>query len=102
MYQALKEAYKLSQRYVYDVAMPGQAITLEQAADYAEGSKLVSARSVQQAIEQTTGVKTAAADDSAEREKLLNLETLIHERMIGQERAVQGIRCTQARPLWYS
>lgn len=92
MYQALKEAYKLSQRYVYDVAMPGQAITLlEQAADYAEDSKLVSARSVQKAIEQTTGVKTAAASDTSEREKLLNLESLIHERMIGQERAVQVV-----------
>lgn len=92
MYQALKEAYKLSQRYVYDVAMPGQAITLlEQAADYAEDNKLVSSRSVQQAIEKTTGVKTAAADDTSEREKLLNLESLIHERMIGQERAVQVV-----------
>jgi ATP-dependent Clp protease ATP-binding subunit ClpC len=91
MYQALKEAYKLSQRYVYDIAMPGQAITLlEQAADYAE-NKLVTVRSVNQVIEQTTGVKTAAADDVSEREKLLNLESLIHERMIGQERAVSVV-----------
>lgn len=91
MYQALKEAYKLSQRYVYDVAMPGQAITLlEQAADYAE-NKLVTVRSIHQAIEQTTGVKTAAANDVDEREKLLNLEALIHQRMIGQERAVQVV-----------
>lgn len=92
MYQALKEAYRLSQRYVYDVSMPGQAITLlEQAADYAEDGGIVSARSVQKAIEHTTGVKTAAADDISEREMLLNLESLIHERMIGQERAVQVV-----------
>lgn len=91
MYQALKEAYKLSQRYIYDVAMPGQAITLlEQAADYAE-NKLVTMRSVSQAIERTTGVKTAAAQDTSEREKLLNLESLLHERMIGQERAVRVV-----------
>jgi len=89
MYQALKEAYRLSQRYIYDVAMPGQAITLlEQAAEYAEDGGLVSARSVNTAIEQMTGVKTAAADNQDERDKLLNLESLIHERMIGQERAV--------------
>ncbi len=89
MYQALKDAYRLSQRYVYDVAMPGQAITLlDQAAEYAEDGGLVSARSVNTAIEQMTGVKTAAADDQSDRDKLLNLETLIHERMIGQERAV--------------
>jgi len=92
MYQALKEAYRLSQRYVYDVAMPGQAITLlEQSAEYAEGGGLVSARSVNTAIEQMTGVKTATADDQSERELLLNLETLIHQRMIGQERAVSVV-----------
>jgi len=91
MYQALKEAYRLSQRYVYDVAMPGQAISLlEQAAEYAE-SGLVTVRSVSTAIEQMTGVKTASADDAGERETLLNLESLIHQRMIGQERAVSVV-----------
>lgn len=88
MYQALKDAYRLSQRYVYDVSMPGQAISLlESAADYAE-SGLVTSKSIAAAIEQSTGVKTGAANDVDEREKLLNLESLIHERMIGQERAV--------------
>lgn len=88
MYQALKEAYRLSQRYVYDIAMPGQAISLlEQAAEYADNG-LVSAVSVNRAIEQATGVKTAVADDTSEREMLLNLESLLHQRMIGQDRAV--------------
>jgi ATP-dependent Clp protease ATP-binding subunit ClpC len=91
MYQALKDAYRLSQRYVYDISMPGQAISLlESAADYAE-SGLVSSRSIAAAIEQTTGVKTGAASDDDERQKLLNLESLIHERMIGQERAVSVV-----------
>lgn len=91
MYQALKESYRLSQRYVYDIAMPGQAISLlEQASEYAEHG-LVTARSVTQAIERTTGIKTAAADTTSERETLLNLESLIHERMIGQERAVSVV-----------
>lgn len=92
MYQALKEAYRLSQRYIYDVAMPGQAITLlDQAAEYAEDGGIVSARSVNMAIEQMTGVKTANADDQSERDTLLNLESLIHQRMIGQERAVSVV-----------
>lgn len=91
MYQAMKEAYTLSQRYIYDQAMPGQAITLlEQAADYAE-NKLVTVRSVNKAIEQTTGIKTAAADDQSEKETLLQMESLIHQRMIGQERAVRVV-----------
>lgn len=92
MYQALKEAYRLSQRYVYDIAMPGQAITLlDQAAEFAEEGGLVSARSVNMAIEQMTGVKTGTANQQDERDTLLNLESLIHERMIGQERAVSVV-----------
>jgi len=88
MYQALREAYKLSARYVYDTSMPGQAITLlEAAAEYAE-SGLVTVKSVNIAIEKTVGVKTNIVDDESERETLLNMEDLIHERMIGQERAV--------------
>jgi len=91
MYQALREAYKLSERYVYDIAMPGQAISLlDAAADYAE-SGLVTARSVNMAIEKTVGVKTSVVDDESERDTLLNLESLIHKRMIGQERAVNVI-----------
>lgn len=91
MYQALKDAYRLSQRYVYDISMPGQAISLlESAADYAE-SGLVTSNSIAAAIEQSTGVKTSAASNEDERAKLLNLESLIHERMIGQERAVSVV-----------
>lgn len=91
MYQALKESYKLSKRYVYDVAMPGQALRLlEAAADHHENG-LVTSKSINMAIEKTIGVKTGMADDEAEKETLLNLESLIHERMVGQERAVNVV-----------
>lgn len=92
MYQSLKESYRLSERYLYDQAQPGKALRLlETAASYAEGG-VVTAKSVQQAIEQTQGVKvggaTATSDD---RDKLLNLEQLIHQRMINQKRAVEVV-----------
>lgn len=91
MYQALRESYKLGARYVYDTAMPGQAITLlDAAADYAE-SGLVTAKSVAMAIEKTVGVKTNLVDDETERDTLLNMESLIHARMIGQDRAVSVV-----------
>lgn len=87
-YQALKEAYRLSERYVHDLAMPGRAIKLlESAAGYASDG-LVTALSVQKAIEQTMDIKVGVASGDDEREKLLNLENLIHERMINQTRAV--------------
>lgn len=88
MYQALKEAYRLSERYLYDQAQPGKALRLlESAAVYADNG-IVTAVSVQRAIEQTQGVKVGGGTDTAERDKLLNLEQLIHERMINQTRAV--------------
>jgi len=91
MYQALKEAYKLSARYVYDISMPGQAISLlDAASDYAENG-LVTVRSINMAIEKTIGVKTNIVDDDSERDTLLNLESLIHTRMIGQEHAVSVV-----------
>lgn len=90
-YQALREAYRLSLRYVHDIAMPGQALKLlESAAGYAENG-LVTINAVQRAIEQTLDIKVSVASESDDREKLLNLESLLHERMIGQARAVQVV-----------
>ena len=92
MYQSLVEAYRLSQRYIHDIEMPGRALKLlDTAVRYAEGSKLVTVNSVQQAIEQTLNVKVGTANADAERETLLNLEDKIHERMINQTRAVQVV-----------
>lgn len=109
MHQALEAAYDLSSRYMNDQAMPGKALKLlESAAHYAEGN-FVTRRSLEQAIEQTQGVKVTTADTAEERQTLLNMEDLIHQRMINQTRAVTvvsdalrraraGVRNTQ-RPI---
>lgn len=90
-YQSLKEAYRLSSRYVHDLAMPGKALKLlESAATYAQDGR-VTINSVQQAIEKTIDVKVSVASETAERDTLLNLEAHIHERMINQSRAVQVV-----------
>jgi ATP-dependent Clp protease ATP-binding subunit ClpC len=90
-YQALAEAYRLSERYVHDVEMPGRALKLlESAASYSEGG-LVTINSVQQAIEKTLDVKVSVASDAEDREMLLQLESQIHKRMVGQSRAVQVV-----------
>lgn len=91
MYQSLQEAYSLSERYVHDLAMPGRALKLlESGAGYSENG-LVTTGSIQQAIEQTMNVKVGVASGEDERQRLLNLEDLIHERMINQTRAVQVV-----------
>jgi ATP-dependent Clp protease ATP-binding subunit ClpC len=87
-YQSLEESYRLSERYIHDLAMPGRALKLMQsAASYAEDG-FVTAQSVQKAIEQTTNIKVGVASGEEERRKLLSLEDLIHKRMINQTRAV--------------
>ncbi|MFZ1249449.1 MAG: AAA family ATPase [Candidatus Saccharimonadales bacterium] len=91
-FQALKEAYRLSERYQHEIAQPGRAVRLlEQAARHAENG-YVTADSVASAIEQSSGVKVArVADNTAERDTLLNMEKLIHERMVNQTRAVAAV-----------
>ncbi|MBR6505380.1 ATP-dependent Clp protease ATP-binding subunit [Candidatus Saccharibacteria bacterium] len=90
-YRSLTEAYRLSEQYMHDVVMPGKAkLLLRSAANYAENG-LVTDISVQSAIEKTYGVKVKVADNDEDRGKLLNLEQLIHERMIDQEEAVKAV-----------
>jgi len=55
-YQALEEAYRLSERYVHDLAMPGRALKLLQSAASYDEQGLVTMNSVQKAIEQTMNV----------------------------------------------
>jgi ATP-dependent Clp protease ATP-binding subunit ClpC len=89
-YEALHEAYRLSGRYEQEEAYPGKAIKLlEQAVAHSERS-VVSAASVQQAVEQARGVKVGTAG-AAEADTLLNLEDKIHERMINQVHAVKVV-----------
>ena len=91
MYQALTEAYRIGERYVQDLAMPGKALKiLEASAGYATGG-LVTQQSVHDAVEKTMNIKISSPNNEQERDTLLNLESLIHERMINQSRAVSVV-----------
>lgn len=91
MFQALQEAYRVGDRYIQDLAMPGKALkVLESAASYANNG-LVTAQSVDDAVEKTLGVKIATINSDDERQKLLHLEDLIHQQMINQTRAVSVV-----------
>ena len=88
---ALKESYHLSERYIHDLEMPGRAVALLDAAGAYAENMLVTAESVQQAVEKTAGVKVQLAENDSDKSKLLNLEELIHQRMIDQESAVKTV-----------
>ena len=90
-YKSLTTAYRLSEQYIHDVEMPGKAkLLLESSAGYNEGG-LVTEKSVETAVENSYGVKVKVAEETEDREKLLNLENLIHKRMIDQEEAVSAV-----------
>jgi ATP-dependent Clp protease ATP-binding subunit ClpC len=86
-YAALHEAYRLSGRYEQDEAYPGKAIKLLEQSVAHSVQSVVNAQSVQQAVEQTRGVKVGSVNP-VEATELLNLEDRIHERMINQTHAV--------------
>jgi ATP-dependent Clp protease ATP-binding subunit ClpA len=86
-YEALHETYRLSARYNQDEAYPGKAIKLLEQSVAHSNNSVVDAKSVQQAVEQSRGVKVGSAE-GAETDTLLHLEDKIHERMINQTHAV--------------
>jgi len=95
-YEAIREAYRLSGQYMQEAAYPGKAITaLEQSAPYAKNG-VITARSVQEALEKSLGVKVTSADGQ-EASALLNLEDKIHERMINQTEAVKVVAAALRR-----
>ncbi len=91
MYKALQVAYDLAERYIQEQAMPGKAIRLlESSLTNAENGRLTPV-GVQRTVEQMVGVKVGSVNAVEERQTLLNMEQLIHERMIDQERAVKVV-----------
>ena len=71
--------------------MSGKAkLLLESAASFAING-LVNDTVVETAVEKSYGVKVKVANDTEDRNKLLNLEQLIHERMIDQTEAVSAV-----------
>lgn len=89
-FEALLEAHRLSGQYMQEQSYPGKAVNLiDQSMPYAI-QRVLTAQSVQQAIESTKGVKVSTAG-APEVDMLLNMEDRIHERMINQKKAVNVI-----------
>jgi ATP-dependent Clp protease ATP-binding subunit ClpC len=95
--EGLREAYRLSGRYDQDNAYPGKALQLlQQSLPHPEHGNVITPKSVQDAIEQTRGVKAGAAS-GAEADTLLHLEDAIHQRMINQSHAVKVVAAALRR-----
>lgn len=90
-FQALTTAWRLSERYDRNRVQPGASFSLLNAAgDYSEGG-VITSRSVETALSETIGVKVGVAEDAEEKDKLLNMEKYIHERVVGQDAAISAV-----------
>jgi ATP-dependent Clp protease ATP-binding subunit ClpC len=63
---------------------------LTSAADFAENHQITSA-TIEKALGDSLGTTIGVTDDVAEKEKLLHLEDILHQRVIGQDAAVVAV-----------
>ncbi|MBU6491049.1 ATP-dependent Clp protease ATP-binding subunit [Patescibacteria group bacterium] len=100
LYQAVKAAVELSDRYVKNAPFPEKTIgVLQEAAVFAVtkgNSSVVTATHVEEVVRQKTQIPVGEIA-RGERATLLNLETLLHARVVGQDEAISAIANTMRR-----
>lgn len=94
-YEAIERAVKLSKRYLRDLMLPSSAINvLEEVAVQVKQSRgqhsVVTGEDVAALVSQRAKVTVTKITED-ETKKLLNLESIIHERMVDQEEAVKAV-----------
>lgn len=90
---AISACVELSQQYIHDRVLPEKAIDLldEVAVEVAKSKKgLVEAEDVSKMVAEKTGIPVDTVT-STEAERLANLETMLHDKVVGQEEAVEAV-----------
>lgn len=97
LYEAIDGAVQLAGKYLHETFLPSKALNLLQDAAVIAAknsrrgaSSFCGREQVAEAVSAITGVPTNKISEN-EGEKLLNLETEIHQRLIGQEEAVSMV-----------
>lgn len=93
-YEAIKEVVKLAKRYIFNKPFPEKAIDLldEVAVFVASNTsdKAITPEHVQKVVSGKTKIPTGEVQ-AEEKEKLLNLEQVLHQRVIDQNEAISAI-----------
>ena len=94
LYQSMKEAIELTDRYIKDVPFPEKAIdVLQEAAVRAQAhrkSSVVIPEDVEEVVHQKTEIPVGKMA-LAEKEVLLDLEKVLHRRVVGQDEALGAL-----------
>lgn len=104
VYGALEQAVNMSSRYLHDKFLPLKAINLLESAAMVThkvaqdnpNKVICSKEQVATAISELTGIPVNKVS-AGEKEKLLNLEAEIHQRMVDQEEAVKAVSSSLRR-----
>ncbi len=94
-YAAIEACVDLTMQFIQDRYLPAKALDImNETASYVEAKrgqgKIVTYEDVAQVISEKTNVKVTAITDD-ERDKLLHLEDVMHERIVGQDVAVTAV-----------
>ncbi len=100
-YDALEQAVKLTDRYIHDLFLPYKAITLlEEVAVWAKQNKgagaMITGNDVASLVSEKIKMPVTEVTET-ESKKLLNLEAIIHERIVDQEEAVAAVSSSLRR-----
>lgn len=94
-YHALEKTVELSDKYLKDRVLPEKAIdiakeTAQQVSNKRGAKALVRGEDVAEIVSQKSHVPVTAVTET-EADKLLNLEKVMHERIVGQDEAVNAV-----------
>ena len=98
-YPALRDIIKFSDKYIQDVPFPKKAIDLlDEIMVYvsSQGEKVVRSEHVAKIFSEKTEIPIGEVEKE-EKEKLLDLENLIHQRIVNQEEAVKEVSAALRR-----
>lgn len=99
-YNAIEEVVKISDKYIHNKFLPQKAIEiLESVAvkiSKRENNKIITQADVKEVASEIINIPLAEVGEN-ESEKLLNLESIIHERLVGQEEAVSAVASSLRR-----
>lgn len=92
-FQAIREAVEKSDRYITEIPFPEKALDLLDETIVAaenKGGEIVTAKEVDETLSLKTKVPVGEISKE-EKDKLVNLEEIIHRRLVDQEQAVTGL-----------
>ncbi len=92
-YQTLKKIVELSARYIHEVPFPEKALRLlEESAVGLQGEKIkiVTPADIESLVSKRTNVPIGEVGEK-EKDRLLNLESILHQRVIGQDEAINAV-----------